>query len=446
MRVIIAGSGEIAYQFAGEMVGRRDTVVIAENPDEVSRFDKLDVQLIVGSPADSEVLRSIDICEADDFIACSESDERNIIACLSAKQVCEVHTICFITKEEYYRSFSPEAGREPTSFIDRIIWPQKMLAEEIARIVLVPEAIDVEILEGGRIWLQEYRIQQGSALLDKPLHQLDLHPGLLAVARASEQEFSVPRGNTRFQAGDKVTFMGTPRALRSLERHFFRRSVSEKVTSVTIIGGGNVGGIIAHILEEESERIRINIIEHDLERCETLAASLKSAMVLHGDGSDLELLDVEQIYLSSVLVAVTSHDEKDLLCSLLGLEMEIPKVITRATNPANVHLFESLGISVALNPALTAIKTVVAYLQETSARLLAVTEQGKGNVIEMTVPDEFPVTGIRDLADIDDVIIAAIVRRGKTIVPRGQDSIKPGDRLLIFATQEATESVEQYFA
>ncbi|MFC1530442.1 Trk system potassium transporter TrkA [Gemmatimonadota bacterium] len=446
MRVIIAGSGEIAYQFAGEMVGRRDTVVIAENPDEVGRFDKLDVQLIVGSPADSEVLRALDICDDDDFIACSESDERNIIACLSAKQVCGVHTICFITKEEYYRSFSPRAGREPTSFIDRIIWPQKMLAEEIARIVLVPEAIDVEILEGGRIWLQEYRIQPGSPLLEKPLHQLDLHPGLLAVAQAREQEFSVPRGDTRFEAGDKVTFMGTPRALRSLERHFFRRSVAEKVTNVAIIGGGNVGGIIANILEEEAERIRIKIIERDLARCETLAADLKSAMVLHGDGSDLELLDVEQIFLSDVLVAVTSHDEKDLLCSLLALEMEIPKVITRATNPANVHLFESLGISVALNPALTAIKTVVAYLQETSARLLAVTEQGKGNVIEMTVPDEFPVTGIMDLAHIDDVIIAAIVRRRKTIVPRGRDSIKPGDRLLIFATQEATESVEQYFA
>ena len=111
-----------------------------------------------------------------------------------------------------------------------------------------------------------------------------------------------------------------------------------------------------------------------------------------------------------------------------------------------VHLFESLGISVASNPALTAIKTGVAYLQETSARLLAVTEQGKGNVIEMTVPDDFPATGIMDLAHIDDVIIAAIVRRRRTIVPRGRDRIEPGDRLLIFATQEATESVEQYFA
>ncbi len=445
MRAIIAGSGEIAYQFAGELAERRDTVVIAENPGEVSRFDKLDVQMIIGSSADAEVLRGLDICEQDDFIACSDSDERNIIACLSAKQVCGVHTICFVTKEEYYRSFSPDAGREPTSFIDRIIWPQKMLAEEIARIVLVPGAIDVEILEGGRIWLQEYRIQPGSPLLGKTLQQLDLHPGLLAVARARDQEFSVPRGNTVFEPGDKVTFMGTRRALRSLERHFFRRSVADKVTSVTIIGGGNVGGIIAQILEEEAEKIHIKIIEQDLERCETLAANLKSALVLHGDGSDLELLDVEQIYLSSVLVAVTSHDEKDLLCSLLGLEMEIPKVITRATNPANVHLFESLGISVALNPALTAIKTVVAFLQETSAKLLAVTEQGKGNVIEIEVSADFTTTQISDLPEIEGAIVAAIVRKGKTFVPRGQDTIEPNDRLLIFATQDATETVEQYF-
>jgi len=282
-------------------------------------------------------------------------------------------------------------------------------------------------------------------LLYRTLQQLNLHPGLLAVARAGEQELTVPRGDTEVQPGDKGTFMGTPRALRSLERHFFRRSIADKVTNVTIIGGGNVGGIIASILEEEAEKIHVKIIEQDPERCETLAANLKSTLVLHGDGSDLELLDVEQIYLSNVLVAVTSNDEKDLLCSLLALEMEIPKVITRATNPANVHLFESLGISVALNPALTAIKTVLAFLQETSARLLAVTEQGKGNVIELEVADDFSTTRIRDMPEIDGAIVAAIVRRGKTFVPRGPDTIEPGDRLLIFATQEATETVEQYF-
>ena len=445
MRILIAGGGDIAFQFARELADKWDTVVVMENPDAAARFDRLDVQVVLENPASAETLRNLDVNEEDDFIACSEADELNIIACLTAKQIFGAHTICFVSKEEYYNSFTLQLGLEHGMMIDRIIWPQYMLAEEIANIVLVPKAIDVEILEGGRIWLQEYRIRAKSPLLDKPVAQLGLHDGVLAVAVARDDDFYVPRGDTVFQEGDKVSFMGTKKALRAVEKRFFRRPVEEKVKNVTIVGGGNVGAILARILEEEGD-IQIKIIEKDPERCERLAAELKSTLVLNGDGTDLELLEVEQIYLSDVMVSVTSDDEKDLLCSLLAREMEIPKIITRVSNPGNLHLFESLGIDVPLNPRLTATKTVLASLQDTNVRLLAVTEQGKGNIIELKVPPDYPVTTIKDLAPpVEGAIIAAIVRGHRTLVPHGGDHIEPGDRLLVFATQEATEAAQDFF-
>ena len=269
--------------------------------------------------------------------------------------------------------------------------------------------------------------------------------GVLAVAVARDEEFYVPRGETQLQDGDKVSFMGTKRALRSLERNFFRRPQEEKVRKVTIIGGGNVGGILAQILEEEGD-LQVKIIEKDQERCEWLAAELKSTLVLHGDGTDLELLDVEQIYLSDVLVAVTSDEEKDLLCSLLAREMEVPKIITRVTNPGNIHLFESLGIDVPLNPRLTATMTVIASLEDTGTKLLAITEQGKGNVVEVEVPPDYPKTKIKDMiTPIEGAIIGAIVRGRRTLVPHGDDHIEPGDRLLIFTTRKAVEAVQNFF-
>ena len=108
---------------------------------------------------------------------------------------------------------------------------------------MVPKAIDVDILEGGNIWLQEYRIGANSPFLEKPLSQLEMHDGVLAVAVARDEEFYVPRGETQLQDGDKVSFMGTKRALRSLERNFFRRPQEAKVRNDTLIGGGNVGGV-----------------------------------------------------------------------------------------------------------------------------------------------------------------------------------------------------------
>ncbi len=444
MRAIIAGSGEIAYHFARELAETRDTIVILEEGEDTTRFDRLDVQVITGSPADVEVLEAAGACREDDFIACSDIDEKNIIACLTAKEACGARTICFVSKEEHYRTFSSRSGRRPWRFIDRIIWPQYMLAEEIARTVLVPGAIYVEILAGGRIVLQEYRIPERSRLTGRALVSLGLHPGVLAVAVARNEEVRIPRGQTVFEAGDKVTFMGTPGALRSLERSFFKRRGEEKVRNVTIVGGGNVGGILAELLEEAGD-VRVKIIERDPERCEELAADLSTTLVLYGDGTDLELLDVEQIYLSDVLVAVTSDDEKNLLCALLAREMEIPKTITRVSSAMSMNLFEGLGIDVALNPRRTAVHTVLGMLQDTRARLLAVTEQGKGSVLELDVPAAFEPTRLRDLPDTEGAIIAAIIRRGETFVPHGRDRIEPGDRLIVFATQEAAPTVESFF-
>jgi len=444
MRAIIAGAGEIAYQFARELAETRDTVVILEDGEDTTRFDRLDVQVIAGSAADVEVLAAIEADAEDDFIACSDTDEKNIIACLTAKESSGGRTICFVSKEEHYRTFAPRSGHRPWRFIDRIIWPQYMLAEEIARTVLVPRAIYVEILAGGRIVLQEYRIEEKSRLVDRALAALGLHPGVLAVAVARGEEFTVPGGDFTLQVGDKVTFMGTPGALRSLERDFFVKRGEEKVRNVAIIGGGNVGGILAELLEEAGD-VGVKIIEPNLERCEELAARLTSTLVLNGDGTDLELLDVEQIYLSDVLVAVTSDDEKNLLCALLAREMEIPKTITRVGSAMSMHLFESLGIDVPLNPRRTAVRTVLGMLQDTRSRLLAVTEQGKGNVFELDVPPAFEPTCLSDLPDVAGAIIGAIIRRGETFVPHGSDRVEPGDRLIVFSTLTAAPAVENFF-
>ena len=130
-------------------------------------FDGLDVQVIRGKPTHIETLRTIELRADDKFVACSDSDEQNIIACMAAKRLGGARTFCFVSKEEYYESFRRDAEGDDIVDIDEVIWPQLMLANEIARIVLVPEAIDVEVFAGGRIWLMEYRLGEDSLLVGK---------------------------------------------------------------------------------------------------------------------------------------------------------------------------------------------------------------------------------------------------------------------------------------
>ena len=443
MKVAITGGGEVAYQIARELDETLDIIVFEEDPDSAARFDKLDVQVVRGSPTNAEILHGVELEPGDHFVACGESDEENIIACLAAKQACDVRTTCFVHKEEHYQSFARAPGRGTLLDIDRLISPPNLLAEEIARIVLVPRAIDVNTFLGGRIWLQEYRIHANSPLLGKRLAGLGFPENMLAVAVAQGEDFHVPRGNTVFQVEDKITFMGTQRALRALEQRFFK-DVVEKVKFVTIVGGGEVGLAVARRLEQE-EDLELKLIESSQERCEFLASQLKSTLVLNGDGTDLELLEVEQIYRSDVLVSVTADDETNLLTSLLGRETEIPKIITRVDKPANIYLFESVGIDVPLNPRGTAIRTVLDSLHGTQIPLLATIEQGRGSVMELTVPPDFPPTLVRALPEIDGVIIGAVVRDYATFVPRGDDEIRPFDRLLVFSTEEASETVRNFF-
>jgi trk system potassium uptake protein len=443
MRIIIAGGGEIGYQLASKLTRKHDVVVVEQEADVINRFDRLDLQIVQGSPTHPDALRRLDLAAEDIFIACSESDEVNIISCLTAKRLGRPRTFCFVTKEEYYRSLCGEEGGDSLPDIDQVIWPQHMLAEEIARIVLVPRAIDVEFFAGGRVLLLEYRLRGDSPLIGPPLAQLKLPRGVLAVAVSDGDRLTIPSGQTTFREGQKVVFMGEDRSLLKLQRNFIP-DADQKIRNVTVIGGGTVGLTLAKLLLQR-EKLNLKIVEISRQRCERLAAELPSALVLNGDGTDLELFEAEQLHRSDVLVSVTTNDEKNLLATLLARQLQVPKIITRVDKPRNLRLFESVGIDVPLNMRFTAVETVLNSLRRTDVQLRATVEHGQADVLEVVVPDSFVKTTLKEMPTIQGAVIGAIERRGSVIVPHGEDVVKAGDRLFVFSTDEAADQVRNYF-
>lgn len=443
MRIIIAGGGEIGYQLASRLTRDHDVVVVVQEAEALNRFERLDLQATDGNPTHPDTLRRLGLSAGDTFIACSESDEANIIACLGAKRLGGPRTFCFVTKEEYYRSLCGDEGTGSLIDIDQVIWPQQMLAEEIARVVLVPRAIDVEFFAGGRVLLLEYRLRENSPLVGRPLSQLKLPMGVLAVAVSDGERLAIPSGQTVFRGGQKVVFMGEDRALLKLQ-HGFIPDADQKIRDVTVIGGGTVGLTLAKLLLQR-EKLNLKIIEISSRRCERLAAELPSALILNGDGTDLELFEAEQLHRSDVLVSVTTNDEKNLLATLLAKQLQVPKIITRVDRPGNLRLFESVGIDVPLNMRFTAVETVLNSLRRTDVQLRATVEHGKADVLELVVPDSFAETSLKEMPTIEGAIIGAIVRRQEVIVPHGEDVVRPGDRLFVFSMDEAADKVRNYF-
>jgi trk system potassium uptake protein TrkA len=214
---------------------------------------------------------------------------------------------------------------------------------------------------------------------------------------------------------------------------------------VTVVGGGDVGLQLAERLEQGAAQLEVTIVERSLARGELLASRLKRTLVLNGDGTDLELLESEDVGRADVLVSVIDNDERNLLASLLGRQLGVRRIITRVGKRANLRLFERVGIDVALSARGAAVASVLHQVSGGSTRLLAVIEQGAGRILELDVPEGHPARALKDMAPPLNSIIGAIVRRSRAFVPRGNDRVEPGDRIIVFTTHAAADKVRDYF-
>ena len=443
MKIVIYGATEIGCLLATEFFEDHDITIIDKEENRTDEFNKLDISFVQGNASNIDVLRNADIKNADVFIACTSVDEANIVACLAAKKFGGIRTICFVSKEEYRKTLNFEKSQDNFCdfFIDYIIWPEELLTQEIFRIVTVAHALDVENFADGRARLLEYKVQPNLSLIGKKVKDCGFTNNTLMVGLTRDCELFIPNGDTEICEGDKLIFMGTSHSLDILAGTFFHEK--EIVKSVAIIGGGNVGLMLAKSLEKL--KIKTKIIEKNYERCEYLAEELSNTLVINGDGTNLKLLDEEEIGSTDVVISVTNNDEKNLLCSLLAKQLGVKRVIARVAKVLNIPLFEKVGIDIAISPKNSAINEVRNDLQENDVDILATVEQGQGEVLEIIVLPEFNNKKIMDLKFPARAIIGVIQRKNNVIIPKGDTEIKSDDILIIFTTADSAAKIKEFF-
>jgi trk system potassium uptake protein len=442
MHIVIVGGGEVGYALAESLAARHDVVVIDQSREVCDRFEKLDVQFLLGGGTSRDVLTRARIEHAELFIACTGLDEVNIVACGMANQLGSPETICFVSREDVLRGGDQEGLA--LFGINRVVWPEALLAEDIARVVATPGSIDAEEFADGAIQLREYRLDPGSPLIDRALAGVSFPAGSLIIAVRRDDHFFIPHGDAVLSAGDRFVIMGTPEGMADVQRGFGLGDAETRQT-VTIIGGGDVGLKLAERLDQ-TRHMQVRIVERDRARAELLAGHLRRALVLQGDGTDLALLEAEDIGRSDVLVSVIDNDEKNLLTSLLGRQLGVRRIITRVSKPDHRRLFERVGVDVAFSARGSAIASVLHQIEGGQARLLAVLEEGEGRILEFQVPAALHDTALRDLALPRDSIVGAIIRGARASVPRGTDRLQTDDRLLVFTTRAGADDVRLFFS
>lgn len=446
MRIVVVGAGEVGYHLADRLSREQhDVAVIERNPDLAGRIQaQLDVLVVEGNGASLSVLEKAGIDRADLLLAVTNFDEVNLIACLIAAQFEVDLKVARISNPEYYERRGVLEERKFGA--DLLINPEKECAREILKLFHRTEASDVAEFAGGRIVLLGLPIREDAPIAGRTLEEIgreleERH--FLTVAIDRNGDSIIPDGTTRLMAGDEIYLLaeaphlGEAYHLLGLEKHQMRRAM--------LLGGGRVGLALARMLEREG--IQPTIIERSRDRCVTLAEDLDTALVLHGDATDLELLKQEGIAESDGLAAVTSEDETNLLASLLCKELGARKVVTLLKRSEYIPLVSRVGVDAAVSPRLSTANRILQHVRGGRILSMAVMERNRAEAMELeVVPGSHPAgRRVRDL-DLPKGAILGSVQRGEEItIPRGDTRIQAGDRVVVFALPNATEETADYF-
>ncbi len=445
MKAIIIGAGKVGFSIAQLLSNEDNDVVVIEQDEERSQVvdQVLDVQVINGSGASWKVLESAGVRHADMVVAVTEIDELNMIACLLAKQYGVKTTVARVRNTEYVETphFSPES----LLGIDLIINPERVTAMEIAKIVANPEALNVEYYAQGRVQLVELMVDENSPLAGVKINTLDSSKYVI-VAISRKHRTIVPSGSDSIYAGDHIYVVANthdmPEVLKSIGVH--RR----RVENIIILGGGRTGCYIAQILEKKRLPINIKIIEKDPKRAREVTHLVKNALVINGDGSDLELLESENVGQADMYIAVSNDDKLNLLSSLIARNLGVPKTIAKVKRSEFIPLMQQVGVDVVFSPRMLTAGAILKYIRRGDIISVTVLGEEQAEMIELAVqPGSVAVN--KELSKIGfpkSSVIGAIVRGDEVIIPTGKSVIRAGDQLMVFALPTSIHKVEKLFS
>jgi len=436
MKIVIVGSGKVGYTLAQQLSTEDHDIILVDNDSNVlSRADDtLDVMCIKGNGASVEILREANINEADLLIAVTASDELNMICCVIGKKLGAKHTVARIRNTDYsneHKMLKQELE------LDMVINPEMDAADEIARMIQFPLATNVETFANNMVEMVEFRVHETDTLINTKLMDLTkkIPAKILFCAVKRNDKITIPKGEFIFFPDDLVYVIGERRDIFNFFK-FLGRS-SHKAKNVTIIGGSRIAIYLTWILNEIG--MHIKIIELDKDRCIFLNDLLANALIICGDGTDQEVLDNENIQTADAFVALTDRDEENLISSLYAHQCGIHKVVLKINRQNYFPIVKKLGLDSIISPKFTTASNILRYVRALdNSQGIAVEKLYKilddeAEVAEFTAKNSGNLLNIKlkDLKLKRDVLIAAIVRNKKIIIPYGNDYIKEGDKVIV---------------
>ena len=436
MQTLVIGCGTVGSNIAAMLCKEGHNVTVLEQKRDLVEAvtEKLDVMGICGSGVSIEDLIEAGVKDMDLVISAMDSDESNFISCMIARKAAGCQTIARVSN----MLFADDAHflKEELG-LSMVINPKLSAAMAITRMLKYPAAQNVETFAGGRVELSDYRIREGSMLIGVPLKNIysHIHCNVLVCVVERGGNVFIPGGDFVLQAGDRISVVAdNHNIMQFLKKVGFSM---HPVHRVMIVGGSSTAEYLTALLLDL--RMEVILIDSDRARCEELSGIFPKATIIHEDGTNRDVLMEEGIMNCDAFVSLTARDEENILLSLYVKSICDAKVITRMHHVSYDRLIDSFEVGSIIVPQKIAANAVLRYVRAMNNSLDSNVEtlyqlcDGRVEALEFVIKDAGRIVGVplRDIQLKDQVIIAAIIRGRKVIIPGGADSIVTGDRVIV---------------
>jgi len=442
MRIVVAGAGEVGTHLAKKLSCENHEIVIIDSDSDrlKSLSTTCDLLTLQGMVTSKKLLMEADVDKVDLFIAVTPLDDTNIVAAIMAKKLGAKFTIVRIGNSELQskENYNIFAGLG----IDSFVYPEKIAAQEVANDLRQVGISMLADFSGGILSLLSIKIDKNTPIANKTPKEAAAiyHIEYCVVAILRDGKTIIPHDDIRYEPNDTIYLVTNHEGIKNILQYSGQKDISK----VMILGGSHIGRLIA---KELGKAYHVKIFEVDRDEAYRLSDSLNNALVIHGDGSNVDLLLEEGLRRTDAFIAVTGDSEANILACMLAKNEGVKHTVAEIENLDYINLAERMGITTIVNKKLIAASHIYRYTLTDNVAMVKYLATTEAEVLEFVASPKSKITEspLREINFPKDAIIGGLIRGGSGIIATDDTRIQSGDHVVVFAMPSAIKKISRFF-
>ena len=442
MRIMIIGAGKLGMKVAASLVSPDNYITLIDiNPKVIQKAsNELDVLAIAADALEADIYDDLNIRQYDYVLALMDNDEKNlVVSCVVKKLGCK-KVVARLRGPEY---MNHQDLMKDTFNIDQVLNPDMLVSHEIFNYLINQHKDFNQFFTGPTIGMLEVRAETIKGMVgDRVLNASNYLENMLIVSISRKGKLIIPKSHVTIEENDVLYLLGKKTDIAKISPFIDTKVEGTNIKKVMIMGGGKTGFYLGKLLSDAG--ISVKIIEKDRERCEYLAEKLSNVLVLHGDATDMSLLQEENLASMDAFVSATGYDEDNIILALTAQQYGVKEVLAKTSRGNYSLLMDKVGVNT-LNTLEITTSYILRLVQSRSFVSSSFFLQGQAEVLEVIAQPDMMITGkmLKELDFPKGVLVSLIYRNNTTIVPAGNTRIQPNDRLIFFSMLSDVPELER---